>query len=691
MTSETITASPSAGYCIVDGEVLLQRHLEGGLIQIDASAERPSLSLVSDWKVYTAESVTSAAELANKEGKTDWCRTLADSCTKITDQDTRLYLFGEIEKLLASVVSGRVVISRMLIAPFKDRDCLFDLSALAVSQGYAVAGDLFSRLFDLQPLIGRLSAIWLNLPKEAFFGLDVSKEKLWSSFANSGEMITILETVSESGLKDLFGKIAFAQSSPSVRAAVARIGNLLSEEIYGRSEVDYAALAAETHSSQKKNKSKRVPKRSNSFKELNRALSEIDAITEALSTGKDYLADRFIRDLVTRQIADSEKSDYAVKSLCNIGQRCAEMFRTDFEWRCLESATTINASDGWLQVQVADHLKRTGQYSQAIDAASRAIDGSEYEVARSLLADIHSQMGKYEEAIAIYKQISGWEQDGRVLVGIADNYRRLGESGEAESLYSAALSMEENNDRALAGIAELAKGEGRLADAVQIYEGILNLPGLDSPTKWFYTLVLAEYRRSLGDLEGAYVLTEAILEEAPFFMRARVLRASLLGLMGNAEDALASLPEGRGTAALGEWVEAYTRGLLLLLTRNYADARSELVESLNNSVLREDEAAIIRLASALSSISTNDTESARMYLDAQSQYSDARTRYLSQVFRYHIAIIENDSGLAKVLRQSLAALPDSDQAFAGIVNLLDENKIEEAINLEATVMLRIAA
>ena len=692
MSMETITASPSTGYYIVGrNATLFRRHTTGGFVQLDPKFERPPLSLVNDWGVYAATSTNGAVELAKKEGDVEWCRTLAESCAKISDQETLVYLFEEIEKLLASLVSENDVISRMLIAPYREFDHLMASSKLAASHGFAVAGDLFHKLHDLQPLIGRLSEKWLNLPKEAFLGLDTSKERLWSDFANKGVMISILEAASESEMKDLFGKLVFGHASVPSREAVARVGNVLAEELFGHSEIDYADLAKEEDAGHRKGKRNQVWKRHSSHEELTRALSEIGAITKALSTGKDYLADRFISELVERQMADRESTEYAVKSLCNIGQRCAEMFRTDFEHRCLESAMTINASDSWLLIQNADHLKRTGQYDRAVEIVTRAFGGGEDRIAVSLLADIHSQRGEYERAIVLYQSITDWEQDDRILVGIADNYRRLGKLDEAKVWYETARAFGNQNDRVLAGLAEIAKREGRLTDAVKIYEGIVNRPDLDDQSRWFYSLILAENLRAVEDFQRAYILIEDVLAEAPFFMKARVLRSSLLGLMGNTEEALASLPEGTGIAALGEWIEAYTRGLLLLLTRNYADARYALDRSLTRSVLREDEMAVIRLASALSSISVSDTGDARKYLDAQPKYDDARIKYLDKILRYHIAIIEDDAQLTNAMRDSIASLPDPDPSLAEIVALLNEKRVAEAFDLEVIVMLQIAA
>ena len=119
------------------------------------------------------------------------------------------------------------------------------LSTLAASHGFATASYLFHKLHDLQPLVGRLSETWLNVPNETFLGLDTSKERLWADFANKGSMISIVESASEGEMKSAFGKLVFGYESPGARAAAIRVSNLVVKEIFGHSEVDYAALAME--------------------------------------------------------------------------------------------------------------------------------------------------------------------------------------------------------------------------------------------------------------------------------------------------------------------------------------------------------------------------------------------------------------------------------------------------------------
>ncbi len=63
---------------------------------------------------------------------------------------------------------------------------------------------------------------------------------------------------------------------------------------------------------------------------LTRVLKQINAIADQVARGRDQRARRFLDELIREQMRYSE-TEHAVKSLCNIAQRCADMFRSDFE------------------------------------------------------------------------------------------------------------------------------------------------------------------------------------------------------------------------------------------------------------------------------------------------------------------------------------------------------------------------
>ena len=68
-------------------------------------------------------------------------------------------------------------------------------------------------------------------------------------------------------------------------------------------------------------------------------------------------AQKYLNDLIESQI-QGQDDEYALKSLCNIAKQCADMYRPDFEHKCLRIALEINDQDAWTLIQWGDHLKR---------------------------------------------------------------------------------------------------------------------------------------------------------------------------------------------------------------------------------------------------------------------------------------------------------------------------------------------
>ena len=168
----------------------------------------------------------------------------------------------------------------------------------------------------------------------------------------------------------------------------------------------------------------------------NKVKKQIAAIAEAVSKGRDAKAEKFLRELIQGQTSLSGGKDYAVKSLCNIAQRCADMFRIDFEAICLDHALRLEPLDAWALIQHGDHLKRTGNYEEALRSFEKAGRLGEIDVARSAVADVYSQQSNYEKAIQIYKTIPDWSHRPDVLTAIADNLRKMGQMEEARKLYN---------------------------------------------------------------------------------------------------------------------------------------------------------------------------------------------------------------------------------------------------------------
>ena len=258
---------------------------------------------------------------------------------------------------------------------------------------------------------------------------------------------------------------------------------------------------------------------------------EIATIALAVSQGHDAKAKLFLKQLIEKQTSASDSKVYAVKSLCNIAQRCADMFRMDFEIACLEKACELDPYDAWALIQYGDHLKRVGKYDDALQVLTKADQFGENDVAKSSIADVYSQQSAYEKAIYEYKNIPNFHDKLEILTAIADNLRKMGRMDEAEGTYKEIICLAQqlkkfnmNEVRAQAGIAEIAKRQGKLDDALQIYNGILQRRDIDDRGRLIFKLGLCNILKIMGKFDQAYAVVEEIIQDYPFAMHARFLR-----------------------------------------------------------------------------------------------------------------------------------------------------------------------
>lgn len=655
------------------------------------------ISLAQDWEILRSRDSQSALLDCQRLTWTRHCIALlrAAVITQHRRSDAE-WVYGQVEKLISTRVSSNDVLSAMLLAPYKNPDRLQACAEEAIAFGYAATAQILHRLLDLQPLLNRLANSWLGLPVQPFLEAGTSKQQIWKRLLRSSGLISLLEANTRERIANVFGSLAFDESAPRARSAIAKMGLLLAEDLFG--PLDIQAKLVENSSDEEETAGPKVPeswKRSSDYQKLNRALKEIEAISAAVARGDDALAEKFLTELVSRQISESTSREHVVKSLCNIAKECADMFRTDFESQCLQKALGIDPTDSWALIQMGDHLKRVGRYQEARATVEQAISGGQTEVGLSLLADIVSQQGDYQRAIEEYRKIPDWREIATIRTAIADNMRRMGEFDQAEAEY---LQIERDglgSDRTVAGRAEIAKREGRLEEAAQLYRSLLNNFKMYDSNWWTYQLSLASTLKQLGELNSALTLTEEIIEKFPFAMHARVLRASLWGLLDKVSLGLDSLPDASERpprAAYGEWVKEYTRGLLLIRANRYQDALQKLTDNLQQSILEGEERTILRLASALAYIAKNDTKGARLFTSKmETKPSAIYLQHLAQVLEYHISVSEGDEKSAAALYRKLLQRGKSNVLLWRATSALKQRDFDAATRFEVDAMLSLAA
>lgn len=665
---------------------------------LDPDLDRHMICLANDWEIVEATSDEALLREASEAYYVERARALVQVGLALDDDEQKKDILQDVETALATRVRPARLVARLLIAPLVDPQPMEELASLALSRGFPATAKALSRVVELQPLLHRFVKYWLSLPVELFGEFSGARSELWQRLSSLGQIPLLLEARAHSAFTNLFGPLMFGEQSVAKRKTIVTIARELEKRLQigddsPSTELDYDEKSGEESQAESAglshSGSRHVPSTHRSYQ---RALSQVNAIVKAVAEGKDYRAQEIMKQLIDTQVSIPGGRKYAVKSLCNVAQQCAELFRTDFERMALEKAIDVDPTDGWTRMQLGDHLKRVGQYQHAEQVLTELINeaGDQSPVARSALADVHAQRGELELAIEMYKRLPDWENTPEVRTAIADNLRRLGRFREASQAY---VALEEEgfiSGRTQAGRAEIAKRLGSYAVAENIYREVIF--GEPEPhARRIYQLALIGVLKQQMKLDDAYQYVEELIAEAPFCMPARLLRAAILGLMDEEEEALSSLPDSGAPRAYGEWLQQYYHGLLLLKLERYADARARLVENLDAALVTSDEREIARLAAAFAFLANDELVRASEILAKMGAVHDRYVEHLQRVLRLHLAVAQQDNDRTSELIGELKRQHIKDKNLAQAVKELERGNLVRARRFELKALLALAA
>jgi len=604
-----------------------------------------------------------------------------------------------VEELFGSRVSSEKALDRLLVAPLAESYSPVALAESALSQGFSAVAAILDELRELQPLIRRMTDLWLSLGEAAFNHLPEPREMMWLTLVEKCQMKNLLRAGTKDEFIGAWNTLVFRFAAPQSRSGVNALGRELSQRLFPPQKCEEKMVTGtpleEDESARRDEEGRGV----SGHEAFQRVEKQIATIAQAISQGRDAKAEKFLRELIKEQISFSGGESHAVKSLCNIAQRCADMFRMDFEAVCLEEARSLVPSDAWTLIQYGDHLKRLGNYQAALAAFDQARQFGESDVAISCTADVYSQKGDYEKAVRVYETIPNWNDKPEVLTAIADNLRKMGRMEDARNAYTELINSARQGlleyakcaVRAEAGIAEIAKRQGRLGDALGIYRGILNQQEINDRDRLFYRLALCNVLKLIERFDEAYSVVDKVIQEYPFAMQARFVRGSILGLMGRAREGLMDVPESNRSRSWREWLRHYYRGLLLLKLERYEDAKKNLVEELHKAIASGEERDFLRMAAALWFLRKGETHEADGILSMIPDLQDCRAQYLSLVLKLHSATQKKDLATMNSLRERIAGLQVVDACLEKTVVALGERNFYLAVTYETEALLKLAA
>ena len=648
--------------------------------------------VISDWEAV--EGTTREAILANVRDRHHQARVVMniETCMCGVSVELQQELLQEVEDLLKTLNEHDRVVANLLRAPLTDVSRVAVLAKQCLAWGLAATAGIVDRVRDSQQLLCRVVNQWLSIQDGVFSNSRGGRQSIWNLAVEYGVVLRTLVAPNLHDVEQTWSRLVFVSKLPADRMVIARVAKEIAHRLFpGQGHMTLPAIApVDIPEDDWKRPPHTHAEGRRARESFERAIKQVNAIADAVSAGHDAQAQGFLNDLIADQTAYSRGEEHVVKSLCNIAQQCAEMYRTDFEYKCLETAIGIRPGDGWTLIQLADHYKRAGRYDDAIKLIRDAQSCGDARIAKSCLADVYAEMGRFDEAEALYLEIPGWELDPTIRGAQADTLRRRGQLEAATLAYKGIIADGLASDRVYAGLAEIAKRQDRLDDATKAYQDLLKDGFMDARSSAIYRMALAGVLVRKGAHAEAYRHLDAAVQARPFLRQARVVRAAVAGLLGNATKAIRDLPQLGQTRAFHEWVNDYVRGLVLLLLDQYADARVALLQEVQESLLDNNATGIRQMGAAVCFLRTKDgVKDAQNLLARVPDMGDAFADSIRMALQYHVAVSLNQATRMHDLKVRLSTV--TDEGLRTLVTDIERRDWRKAWRLEVRTLLRLAA
>ena len=193
-----------------------------------------SLSLVDDWEPVDGDDTRFLIE---KSLHAYWSNRMAAWVVCLLEgvsADLEHEVLSCIEDVLKTRPIEQEVLNELIVAPLREPIRANRLATQALGNGCAALGSLLARLYDLQPLLGRLVNAWLLVPNEIIADFESSQQDIWQRVIKSRVLIKLLEAGTGEAFQALWNQLVFgsSESSPAQRSAIQRVGHWMAQRLY---------------------------------------------------------------------------------------------------------------------------------------------------------------------------------------------------------------------------------------------------------------------------------------------------------------------------------------------------------------------------------------------------------------------------------------------------------------------------
>lgn len=185
-------------------------------------------SAAQDWEEIEGTDADALMETAKREYWLNRTVSLLRLAIGGLESSLEKRVFEEVEEILGSRVSSEKIIDRLLVAPLVDPRSPITPANSALSHGFSAVASILDELAELQPLLHRLTDLWLSIDETLFSNFPESRETIWLTLVEKCDIKQLLKAGSGQEFTTKWNLLLFNFSSPKSRSGVSEIGEKLS-------------------------------------------------------------------------------------------------------------------------------------------------------------------------------------------------------------------------------------------------------------------------------------------------------------------------------------------------------------------------------------------------------------------------------------------------------------------------------